>query len=222
MNNPVDTQTCKMCGTCCIKGGATLHAEDMELIRQGALDLTDLVTLRKGEMAHDPVQGMLLPLSEEIIKIRGRDRTWTCVFYEPEGRACTIYENRPVECRLLDCNDTGPLAEMYEENRIDRTALLPEGHPLLDLAAEHDAKCPPRELTKLGSAAKADDVEAYRSLVEMITYDREIRRLAQERGNLPEESLEFFFGRSIEALLATVGIRVRSGAQGIKLVFRGK
>ncbi|GAB7022231.1 YkgJ family cysteine cluster protein [Salidesulfovibrio brasiliensis] len=222
MTNTGDTKGCTMCGTCCIKGGATLHSEDLPLIREGVFDLTDLVTLRKGEMAHDPVQGILVPLEEEIIKLRGRDRSWTCTFYEPESRACTIYDNRPAECRVLDCNDTAPLAEMYDVDRINRADLLPEGHPLLELAAEHEEKCPPRELTRLGSAAKADDVDAYRALIEMVTYDREIRRLATERGNLPEESLDFFLGRSMEALLATVGIRVRSGAQGLKLVFRGK
>lgn len=217
-----DAQSCKMCGTCCIKGGATLHSDDLALIRNGALDLTELVTLRAGEMAHDPVQGILAPLDEEIIKLRGRGNTWTCIFYEPEGSACTIYENRPMECRVLDCNNTDPLAEIYDRDRLSRSDVLPQGHPMLDLAAEHESKCPPHELTHLGKAARDEDIDAYRQLVEMVTYDRELRRLAMERAGLPEESLDFFLGRPMEALMATVGIRVRNGAQGLKLVFRGQ
>lgn len=222
MTNPGETPSCVMCGTCCIKGGPTLHHEDMELIREAVLDLTDLVTLRRGEMAHDPVQEVLTPLSEEIIKIRGKDSTWTCIFYETEGHTCTMYDQRPAECRVLDCHNPSPLAAMYDQDRISRADLLPEGHPLFELIADHDAKCDPHGLTQLAKAARHDDVDAYRELVEKITYDREIRRLAVEKGGLPEESLDFFFGRSIEALLANMGVRVRQGAQGMKLVFRGK
>ena len=50
------------------------------LIDSGLIPAKHLYTLRKGELVNDSIRGRLLPLESEMIKIKGRNRAWTCVF----------------------------------------------------------------------------------------------------------------------------------------------
>jgi Fe-S-cluster containining protein len=36
-----------------------------------------------------------------------------CVFFDPENRLCTIYETRPLECRVFNCD--GPEGEIFRD-----------------------------------------------------------------------------------------------------------
>lgn len=49
--------SCRRCGTCCIKGGPSLHREDLPLVEEGRIRVQDLVCIRSGEMAYDPRRG---------------------------------------------------------------------------------------------------------------------------------------------------------------------
>ena len=60
---------CHRCGTCCEKGGPSLHREDRPMIDDGRIPARCLFTIRRGERVRDNVKGTLVPLSEEVIKI---------------------------------------------------------------------------------------------------------------------------------------------------------
>ena len=119
-----------------------------------------------------------------------------------------MYDNRPIECSVLFCRDIEPLAQMYTKTRLTRADLLPEGHPLLELIAEHDEKCDPKRMEELAMAARLDDAEAGEALSEMVIFDMEIRRLVPEKSNMAPEMNDFLFGRPLRVLLRSMNINV--------------
>lgn len=117
------TNNCRRCGACCLKGGPALHREDLPLLASAAITRSRLVTLCPGELAFIPQAadqggglagqiGMLslAPLSHDVIKIKGvgakngspGQNSWTCVFYQA---AVTEHGQRQAE------RQTGRLAE---------------------------------------------------------------------------------------------------------------
>jgi Fe-S-cluster containining protein len=201
---------CKQCGTCCRKGGPALHSQDLQLLNsENGIDLTDIVTLRKGEMAYDQPEGAVVPLKSEILKIKGTGNEWVCKFLAPSTQACRIYKNRPLECQVLFCGDPEPLLKIYDKERITRKDVLPEGHPVFEIIEEHDQKCSPHKLAELAKNILEnweDSAELQVDLLEMLVYDKSIRDLLVEKSGLPADSMDFFFGRSLNRVVSGFGI----------------
>ncbi len=218
-NTQEDGPRCRRCGDCCRNGGPALHKDDMDLIQDGTIPLSAIVTLRPGERAYDQPAQDIRPLDDEILKIKGRDGTWTCSFYSPEGRNCGMYDNRPVECETLFCRDIAPLEAMYREDRLKRVDLLPKGHPLLELIAEHDTKCGPRLMEETAKKAREGDDEAGEALREMVIFDMEVRRLVPEKAGMDPELTDFLFGRPLRVLLRTMNINVYEVGDSIRFNF---
>ncbi|WP_321404982.1 YkgJ family cysteine cluster protein [Maridesulfovibrio sp.] len=201
---------CKQCGTCCRKGGPALHTQDLPLLKEAnGIDLTDIVTIRKGELAYDQPAGAVVPLEEEILKIKGSGGEWTCKFLALSSQVCRIYKNRPLECQKLFCGDPEPLMEIYSKDRISRKDVLPGGHPVLELIVEHDKKCDPAKMAEIAAAAvenwdKSEELQA--DLREMLIFDAAVRELVTAKAGLPEESMDFFFGRPMTIILKGYGI----------------
>ncbi len=95
--------SCKQCGICCTKGGPALHSADLDLFRQGLIPYSDLITIRKGEFAYNPVTERLQATQNEIVKLKGSGGEWTCCYYDSKSKGCTIYDNRPMACGVLQC-----------------------------------------------------------------------------------------------------------------------
>ena len=131
-------KTCIRCGICCAKGGPAFHVEDRALIDGGFIHTRHLYTIRKGEMVHDNVRNLVMPSSEEMIKIKGVEGSWQCTFFQEEKKACKIYAHRPMECRILKCWDPSELEAVYAKNRLTRQALLTSIAGLWDLVEEHE------------------------------------------------------------------------------------
>lgn len=209
---------CKQCGACCLKGGPALHTEDLPLIEDGTIQLADMVTLRPGERVFDQPAQSILPLEHEIIKIKGRDNSWTCKFYSPDGQNCGIYKNRPLECEVLFCQDTEPLAAIYNKNRLTRADLLPQSHPLMELVTEHDKRCAPQDMEEIAKKAREGDAQAGAALKEMVAYDMEMRRLLEKKGG-PAAMNDFLLGRPLRVLLGTMNIKVYEMGDSIRFNF---
>ena len=129
MNTSADPKTvrpvseCVRCGTCCEKGGPCFHWEDRRLIENGVIPTRYLYTIRKGELANDNVKGGFMRVESDIIKIKGKNNSWICVFFDEEKRLCTIYNDRPLECRALKCWNTSEIEQIYARNRLARKDL---------------------------------------------------------------------------------------------------
>jgi Fe-S-cluster containining protein len=192
---------CRRCGACCRKGGPALHREDRPLVEAGAIPLGCLFTIRRGEPVADPIAGRRILAPAEIIKIKGRDGTWSCCFWDGRRRRCRIYADRPLECRLLECWNTGPFERRYAAGRLTRGELLSGVAGLWDLVAEHERRCNIAAVMRLLAGAAAGGPEG-RELARIVAYDRELRRLAVAAGGLSPETADFLFGRPLAKLLA--------------------
>jgi Fe-S-cluster containining protein len=200
---------CKRCGTCCQKGGPSFHQADKALIESGQIPSKCLYTIRKGEMAYDNVRQCLEPVDSDIIKIKGKDNSWTCLFFDEAQAACTIYESRPLECRVLKCWDTAELEALYARKRLKREDLLADIEGLWDLIKNHHQRCNYDTILALVKAIKSDRTgDVRQKLAELIQFDNEIRKLVVSRGGLDADMLDFLFGRPLTQTLKHFGLRV--------------
>jgi len=87
--------------------------------------------------------------NSDIIKIKGKEDTWTCIFFDEQNKECSIYNDRPVECRALKCWDTGELEKMYAGHRLTREDLVSKVEGLWDLIKDHQARCDYEKIKKL-------------------------------------------------------------------------
>ncbi|MGD9973770.1 MAG: YkgJ family cysteine cluster protein [Desulfatirhabdiaceae bacterium] len=204
MQNPDNGQTistCRRCGACCRKGGPSLHHADRFLVESGVIPLADLWTIRVGELVHDPVTGAVYATEQEIVKITGRGNRRTCLYYDEAENACDIYENRPIECRLLKCWDTRDIEKAYARDRLDRKAVLSSIAGMWDLIGTHEIRCSVIRYIELSQQMKSGPTgEARRDLQEMMVYDREIRQLTCEKTGIDPSVLPFLFGRPLTKL----------------------
>lgn len=186
--------SCRRCGTCCKKGGPSFHSQDKFLIRDGVILSKHLYTIRKGETVYDNVKGRLCPAESEIIKIKGRNGRWTCVFFDENKTSCEIYDNRPAECHALKCWDTREIERIYCRNRLSRKDLLSEIKGLWELIEDHESRCSYRKLRQLlrQSSENKEEIQL------MLAYDREIRIVASEKGGIDPEMTDFLFGRPMK------------------------
>ena len=201
---------CIRCGTCCEKGGPALHQEDRMLIEKGRIPSKYLYSIRKGELAHDNVKGRLMPVDSDIIKIKGKEGTWACIFFDEQNKGCSIYSDRPLECRALKCWDTHELEKLYAGHRLTREDLVSTVEGLWDLIKDHQARCDYEKIKKLiGDLDGPRPDRARQKIMEIIQYDAEIRNLVLEKGGLDPAMLEFLFGRPLVQTLPGYGIKVR-------------
>jgi Fe-S-cluster containining protein len=210
MEHVKNIQECKRCGTCCEKGGPSFHMADKTLIELGAIHTRDLYTIRKGEMVRDNVLNGLITADSDIIKIKGKGDTWACRFYDSKNKACAIYEQRPLECRILTCWDTKDIEAFYNKDRLKREDLLKDIEGLWMLIEDHGHRC---SYEKMSRAIK--DLEgnfqrtAVASVMEMVRYDTEIRNLVVEKGNMEADMTDFLFGRPLMKTITMYGYRVK-------------
>ncbi len=211
---------CRRCGTCCRKGGPALHVADVERVRSGIIGLESLLTIRAGERVHDNVRNRVVSLKKEIVKIRGRGDTWTCLFYDDEARSCGIYDHRPLECRALACRDPSELKRIYEQDRITRKDIIGSIQGLWDLVQTHEARCSQQKLAAMIARLKAPlDPALANDICGCIAYDRHLRRLTVKKSGISPALLDFLFGRPLQQTIKTYGFTVIESEGRIRLHF---
>ena len=202
---------CQRCGTCCQKGGPSIHIEDKSLVETGKIQARDIYTIRKGEPAYDNIRGALLPVRSDIIKIKGSGESWCCRFYNKLDNACRIYPDRPLECRLLKCWDTRAIEDAYEKDRLTRKELLSEVEGLWDLVEAHGTRCSYEVIEQLVDKLKNTRSKTVaRQIIEIVEYDKQLRRLVVEDGRLDPEMLDFIFGRPLEKTIRAFGLKIEN------------
>jgi Fe-S-cluster containining protein len=204
---------CRRCGTCCKKGGPTLHAQDRKLVENGAIPLRYLVTIRRGEIVRDPEGGNLIRADSEMIKLKGSGAGWTCILFDESENRCTEYDRRPTECRAMACWDTTDIRKAMASPRLCRRDLLSGVEGLWDLIEDHEQRCSVLQVALLSEPICGGSEKAGKDLMEMLGYDRALRDLLVGKGTDPDH-LEFFLGRPLDRLLDGFGLRlVRDGGK---------
>ncbi len=193
---------CQRCGTCCKKGGPALHIEDKQIIDRGGIPLASLYTLRKGELARDNVTESLICLAAEIIKIKSLPDAAVCMYFNDADMSCSIYDNRPVECRTLECWNTAKIVAIYSENRLTRASVLEQVDWLKDLVQTHESECDLDRIQDLVNDRESGDADAASALMEMINYDFHLRNIVTEKGNIAPDMLDFLFGRPLNEIIS--------------------
>lgn len=213
-NNPVE---CLRCGTCCRQGGPALHDDDLQLIKNGVLPFSQLITVRRDEPAHNPLQNKVLPSNSEFIKIKGMGSTWNCVFLDQAANGCLIYKTRPLECRLLFCRDTGSVEEVMGRNLLTRRELLPENDSILPLIERHDFEVSYQKVNSLLTETVNHRDAVKEQLTDLVRIDLDIRdTFLRDFPKRQQEEL-FLFGRPLFMVIAQAGFRLVEKAGVINL-----
>ncbi len=202
---------CLRCGTCCRKGGPSLHIEDRHLVETGKIPLSALVTIRKGEWVFDGLKGAVRRTEREFVRIRGKDNVgWTCIYWDEVGHACQIYPDRPIECRALACWDTSAIEAIYEHPRLTRADILKGAPPQwMELIDAHEEQCDiDRLMGWLGW--ERTDGDSRVSVIEMLAFDEHMRRLTVERSRVDPAILPFLFGRLLREMVPLLRRLVQS------------
>lgn len=202
-----------------MQGGPALHRQDLDLVRSGMLSREHLATVRKGELAYQPLAERPTPVRREFLKLRGRDGSWTCLFYDEAGRACTIYDHRPVACGLLDCTAPEALLAITGRDLLSRFDCMTEDDLLLPLVRQHEETCPCPDMAGLQAdllAASERDL-LFEKLTRQVNLDLEFRNQAAEVRKISVAEEVFYFGRPLFQLLIPLGIQVRESSGGLEL-----
>ncbi len=179
-----------------------LHKDDRELIVSGKLNPKDLITFRKGELAFDPVENSMTVLRHELIKIKGLRKVGACKFYH-EGKGCTIYAFRPLECQLLRCWDTSDLKAIYMKDLLTRFDLVPQGSVLYELMVKHEAAFDFDRIAA-GINDEKDKEGKYKVIGHIAKQESLFRDSVTGYYNIREEELDFFFGRQVKEVLSSL------------------
>jgi Fe-S-cluster containining protein len=199
---------CIQCGDCCAKGSPTLHKQDLQLIEKGILKVSHLMTLRKAEMAYSPIEGKLISLTEEMIKIKEKPDSRVCIFLTQSNK-CTIYRNRPQQCIALECWNPGKLEGVYKKRKVlRRKDILYENDMLIEIIEAHEQRC---SYENLKAAFKNFEAHKNESQVfELLAYDTECRPFFVEHLGLMPDEMSFYFGRPlIQTIQHMFGYRVK-------------
>ncbi len=207
---PENITSCIRCGTCCTKGGPVLHAVDKHIIMAGQIRTEHLITIRKGELAQTPDDEGLHPVQHELVKIAGRGGSWECLFFDKSGSACTIYEQRPLECRILKCWDTTDLLSVVGKDPLQRADIVDPEDPISKLIEIHEKRCAVQRMEEiLSSLSKTEESYApLKELEELVQEDLAFCDAAVSEFGLPLPVELFMLGSPLFKLLGGRGIAI--------------
>ncbi|HIP40655.1 MAG TPA: YkgJ family cysteine cluster protein [Desulfocapsa sulfexigens] len=215
-NTTVQT-SCKQCGICCAKGGAALHSGDLSLLRDKNILLSDLITIRKGEFAYNPVTDTVQATQNEIVKLRGSGREWTCCYYDVNSCGCTIYDHRPLACHALKCWDPDDSLALVESDLLSRNEILADNESMQRLVREFEAACPLPDFAYLFQKMKNVSTDNIVTLEQSVNSDLEFRdRVVKESAEVSREEM-FLFGRPLFQLLQSFGFDVFQSGSHLRL-----
>ncbi|MBU1155820.1 MAG: YkgJ family cysteine cluster protein, partial [Proteobacteria bacterium] len=205
---------CIGCATCCRTSSPTLYAEDLPRLKAAGMGWESLVTLRAGDKVYSARLGGLQALEHELIKLR--ERGGACAWLGEGG--CGIYEQRPLQCRWLECWSGRHAGQLGERPRLSREELLAEDQTALALAREYEVKLPAAELHQaLAEAAQGQDQAPALAMLEL---DHVLRTAIGQRYGYSPEALYLVLGRPAREVAGNYGLEL--SLEGETLVLRSK
>lgn len=208
--------SCKRCGTCCAKGGPALHTEDLQLIHGQHLTIADLITIRTGEPVFSPLVNGIEPSRTELIKLAGRDDSWTCHFFDQAHNLCGIYANRPQECHLLKCWDPSKLTKVIYQHCLSRQDIIPAADSLWELITLQEEHCAFAKIASLATEFTATCHPAIQSeIARIVSLEMKIRQRAIQLRRLSVAEELLYFGRPLFKSLAFYQLAIHEGPYGL-------
>lgn len=213
-------QQCVQCGTCCRKGGPTLHHQDTDLLKKGTVNYQQLITIRTGETAYNPLSDKAAPIRQELVKISGTGGDWTCLFLNQAENSCSIYDHRPLECRLLACWDPTELLAVINKGTIVRTDIINPADPIAGIIAMHERQCSVDQVNTLVNKIRqqaAGQAEHLAEINALVARDLAIRADAAKRFGLSVGAEMFVLGRPLFQILAGPRFSIQEDQDGLHL-----
>jgi Fe-S-cluster containining protein len=199
---------CISCGACCRRASPSLFVDDRELLTRGIVKRSQVYTLRRGERVRLPEPLGTMQLSDEMIKIRESDQGH-CLFFDAEAGRCTIYDDRPLQCRAQACWDLSDLKEaLTQREPLTRPHVLSSDEPVAEAVIAHEAHCSVFALAEDFEDVVRGKETAMSSILDALAYDTQLRPFLAEKLPLPEEDLEFLFGRPLTRVVRQFGVEV--------------
>jgi len=188
----------------------------------GYLPMEDLITIRRGELAYNPLSGTIEPVLSELVKIRGTSQEWCCCYYEPASKGCSIYGNRPLACGVLKCWQPEETLALVGKDLLSRLDILDDDDPLRPLVLEHERLCPCPDMRDVEKTLSEQADNILQSLEDKVNTDLAFRDRVVKKFNPPLSLELFLFGRPLFQLLQAFGVAVSESPQGLKLIMRRK
>lgn len=176
-----------------------MRQADTSLLDQ--IPMSDIVCLRRGELAFDPRTGTLEPLSAEMLKIQGKDRGWECVYFLPKAKSCSIYEYRPLECRSLFCGDTTQVLKAMAEPALSRGHVVSRNSGLWACICEHEQNFPVAEAMTLARMDSGGEGAIHPALNDLLRRELHFRRALADRVQARDRDLWAYLGRPLWLVL---------------------
>lgn len=210
---------CDRCGTCCLKGGPALHIEDKELLMQNLIERGALITIRRGEPVFSLDENRTEWARSELVKLKGKNTEWSCLFYDREKFSCSIYQHRPLECILLKCWDTFELEAIAGKNLLGRFDIIPADEPVTAYIHKHENECGLEIIKQLNIEQNGNiNKNTLAELTELVNKDLVLRSEALANLNLTLDLELFYFGRPLFTILSQFAL-IPSEVNGkIKLI----
>lgn len=205
---------CIRCGTCCSKGSPTLLADDMPLFTGNILKPDHVTTIRVDEPAYSNRTENVEPAATEMIKIREKPDTKTCVFYENLNKSCSIYESRPAQCKLQECWNPENAENLEDRAWLARRDLLGTIGSLWEIIEHHEERCSHSEFSRAMARLAATKGQTVNEVLDLLGYDHHVREFVAERFQLAPETMTFFFGRPLSDCLAPYGLMLQQQPDG--------
>ncbi len=196
---------CDRCGECCRRDTPIILKEDIVLLTKGIISERDLYTIREGEKIRSAIDGEMYYSSMELIKIKPIFGSFTCLFYDP-AEGCTIYEQRPVVCRIYECWSQNISITGIETRRLTRADLFGRIDFLTEAIKKHEEKCSLHKFEDIICELKKDKQENIEKIAEMILYDSSLRDWLKEKLSLSDDVLPLLLGRSLFEIAPFYGL----------------
>ncbi len=208
---------CIRCGECCLATGPSLQKTDLPLFFNHVIDGTHLYTIRKGELVRDNIKDTLKFTDQEIIKLRDREEGKGCILYDGNEKACTIYGDRPSQCRAFGCWDTTEFEKVFSRPKASRGDLVKDSS-LLRLISAHETKCNYETISCHVEQIPDQGETAIQQILKTLQYDQEIRKLTHERLAIDPLEMDLLYGRPLTETIHMFGLEVKQEADGSSLL----
>lgn len=205
---------CVRCGDCCRMGSPTLHVEDLELLKTGKIPWDYLLALRVGEPARSPFDGNPFILSEERIKVAEKEGTRECVFFNREASECSIYSDRPLQCRAQACWDPIPGRDSAELDFLLRSHIFEGIELLVRVMEEHESRCSFQALSAAFEELTRSKGENVEEVLGLLSYEDHFRQFVSEKFQIPPQYLDLLLGRSFVKMASLFGFKVLEEEDG--------
>ncbi|MBT3257152.1 MAG: YkgJ family cysteine cluster protein [Deltaproteobacteria bacterium] len=204
---------CTRCGECCLAAGPSLQKSDLPLFFNHVLDSTHLYTIRKGELVRDNINDALKFTDQEIIKLKDRETGKGCILYDDGEKACTIYADRPSQCRAFACWDSEEFKAVFAEPKATRKDIIRDPN-LLRLISAHEKTCDYQVISHYVKQIQQKGDSIIREVLKILQYDQDIRRLTHEKLGIDPRELDLLYGRPLTETIHMFGLTVKQEADG--------